>query len=201
LGGFLSTFCIHSLGHEGSYFYFYEELECSVETWEKYRVNSFAISLSGSLVFPKERRKIDTHLGYVAHTLAQGRDEPKKTIVPMILAEIMSSLSTCVNGRMFSEGFNILLQLWAIEHFYRQYDRIDLLNGIGNKINNHSRRMEGFTAPVGFVNWQNFFIELSDYHIQWKLYWLATPYAIVRGNEHYFIELIGLKGIQPYAPL
>ncbi|KAH0752006.1 hypothetical protein KY285_005154 [Solanum tuberosum] len=64
----------------------------------------------------------------------------------------MSSLSTCVNGRMFSEGFNILLQLWAIEHFYRQYDRIDLLNGIGNKINNHSRRMEGFTAPVGFAS-------------------------------------------------
>ncbi|KAH0636511.1 hypothetical protein KY289_036426 [Solanum tuberosum] len=43
--------------------------------------------------------------------------------------------------------------------------------------------MEFFTAPIRIKNW------------------LSTLHAIVRGDEHYFIELIGLKGGKPYAPL
>lgn len=40
-------------------------------------------------------------MGYMVRTLSQGRDEPRKTIVPMILVEIMISLSACVNNRIF----------------------------------------------------------------------------------------------------
>ncbi|KAH0748724.1 hypothetical protein KY290_027956 [Solanum tuberosum] len=75
-------------------------------------------------------------------------DEPRKTLVPMILAEIMRSLSACVDGRMFFEGCNILLQLWAIEHFYICSDAVDIFLGYGNKIDNHPRRMVAFTAPT-----------------------------------------------------
>ncbi|KAH0647208.1 hypothetical protein KY285_032456 [Solanum tuberosum] len=71
----------------------------------------------------------------------------------------------------------------------------------GNKIDNHPRRMVAFNAPVGFVDWQIFLIELESGCIQWKLHWLSTPHAIVRGDDRYFIELIGLKGVQPYTPL
>ena len=70
----------------------------------KYRLDAFAIALLGSLVFPKSRGRIDTCLRYVVRDLAQKGGEPSKTIVPMILVEIMRSLSACVDGRMFFEG-------------------------------------------------------------------------------------------------
>ncbi|KAH0679286.1 hypothetical protein KY284_020371 [Solanum tuberosum] len=151
-----------------------------------------------SLVFLKKRGKIDTRLCYVVRDLVQRKGEPRKTLVPMILAEIMRSLSACVDGRMFFEGCNILLQLWAIEHFYLRSDAVDIFLGYGNKINNHPRRMVAFTAPVGFVDWQIFLTELESYRIQRKLHWLSTPHAIVRGDDRYFIELIGLKGTMVY---
>ncbi|KAH0781779.1 hypothetical protein KY290_001377 [Solanum tuberosum] len=113
----------------------------------------------------------------------------------------MRSLSAFVDGRMFFEGYNFLLQLWTIEHFYLRSDAVDIFLGYGNKIDNHPRRMVTFTAPVGFVDWQIFLTELESYRIQWKLHWLSTPHAIVRGDDRYFIELIGLKGVQPYTPL
>ncbi|KAH0633191.1 hypothetical protein KY284_035977 [Solanum tuberosum] len=201
LGWIHFDFLYSRFGRDDSYCSFIDEFECSVEEWEIYRLNAFAIALLGSLVFPRIRGMIDTRLGYVVRDLAQREGEPRKTLVPMILAEIMRSLSACVDGRMFFEGCNLLLQLWAIEHFYIRSDVVDIFMGYGNKINNHPRRMVAFTAPVGFVDWQIFLTELESYRIQWKLHWLSTPHAIVRGNDRYFIELIGLKGVQPYTPL
>ncbi|KAH0671250.1 hypothetical protein KY285_023639 [Solanum tuberosum] len=158
--------------------------------------------LKRSLVFPKIRGRNDTRLGYVVRDLAQREDEPRKTIVPMILAEIMRSLSACINGRMFFDRCNLLLQLWAVEYFYLRSDAVDIFLGYGNKnIDNRPRIMVAFTALVGFVDWQILLIELESYHIQWKLHWLSTPHSIVRGDDRYFIELIGLKGVQPYAHL
>ncbi|KAH0669825.1 hypothetical protein KY285_023971 [Solanum tuberosum] len=54
-----------------------------------------------------------------------------------------------------------------------------------------------------FYLWSDaiFLIKLKSCRIQWKLYWLSTPHAIVRGDDHYFIKLIGLKCVQPYTPL
>ena len=58
----------------------------------KYRLDAFAIALLGSLVIPKTRGRIDTYLRYVGRDLAQRGGEPRKTLVPMILAEIMRSI-------------------------------------------------------------------------------------------------------------
>ncbi|KAH0715148.1 hypothetical protein KY284_008053 [Solanum tuberosum] len=88
----------------------------------------------------------------------------------------------------------------AIEHFYLWSDVVDIFLGYGSKIDNHPRRMIAFTARVGFVDWQIFLIELESGRIIWKFHWLSTPHAIVRGDDRYFIELIGLKGVQPYVP-
>ena len=103
--------------------------------------------------FSKLRGKIDTCLRYMVRDLSQRGGEPRKTIVPMILAEIMSSLSACVDGRMFFEGCNLLLQLWAIDHFHKRSDVVETYLGQGNKIDNHPRRLACFAAPVGFVDW------------------------------------------------
>ena len=66
--------------------------------------------------------------------LSQRREEPRKAIVPMILEEIMRSLSACVDGRMFFEGCNLLLKLWAIEHFQTRSDVVDIFLGQGNRL-------------------------------------------------------------------
>ena len=136
---------------DGYYFYDYE-FECSVEEWEKYRLDAFAIALLGSLIFTKSREIIYTCLRYVVRDLAQRGGEPRKTIVPMILAEKIRSLSACVDGRMFFEGCNLLLQLWSIDHFHKRSDVIDTYLGQGNKIDNHPIRLACFAAPVGFVD-------------------------------------------------
>ncbi|KAH0642370.1 hypothetical protein KY290_033962 [Solanum tuberosum] len=82
-----------------------------------------------------------------------------------------------------------------------RYDAVDIFLGYGYKIDNHLRRMVAFTAPVGFVDWQIFLIGLESCRIQWKLHWFSITHAIIRGDDRYFIELIGLNGVQPYAPL
>ncbi|KAH0650313.1 hypothetical protein KY284_030225 [Solanum tuberosum] len=169
LGWIYFDFLYSRFGQDDSYYSFSDEFEYSVEEWETYRLNVFAIALLGSLVFPKIRGRIDTFLGYVVRDLAQREGEPRKTIMPMILAEIMRSLSACVNGRMFFEGCNLLLQLWAIEHFYLRSYAVDIFLGYDNKIDNHLRIMVACIAPVGFVDWQIFLIELESCRIQWKL--------------------------------
>ena len=42
-------------GRDDGYYIYDHEFECSVEEWEKYRLDAFAIALLGSLVFPKSR--------------------------------------------------------------------------------------------------------------------------------------------------
>ena len=71
----------------------------------------------------------------------------------------MRSASAYVNGRMFFEECNHLLQLWAIKHFQIGCDAVDIFLGQGNKIDNHIRRKVSFTAPGGFVDWKIFLTE------------------------------------------
>ncbi|KAK4706651.1 hypothetical protein R3W88_033783 [Solanum pinnatisectum] len=185
-------------GDEEGYENFSREFACSSAKWEKYRLNAFAVALLGSLVFPMERGKIHTSLSYVVRMLARGG----KTIVPMILAEIIRALTKCTRGKRYFEGCNFLLQLWAVEHFYQRANMVDIIRGsMGNKISNHASRMKYFVSPVGTEDWFVYLRERSATQIQWKYYWLKPRRAIIRGNELYFIELVGLNGVQPYAPL
>ncbi|KAH0650311.1 hypothetical protein KY284_030223 [Solanum tuberosum] len=65
LGWIHFDFLYSCFGRDDSYYSFSDEFECSVEEWETYRPNAFAISLLGSLVFPKIKGRIDTRLCYV----------------------------------------------------------------------------------------------------------------------------------------
>ncbi|KAH0729986.1 hypothetical protein KY289_001174 [Solanum tuberosum] len=66
LGWIHFDFVYARFGQDDSYYTFSDEFECSVEEWETYRLNAFAIALLGFLVFPKIRGNIDTRFGYVA---------------------------------------------------------------------------------------------------------------------------------------
>ncbi|KAH0639658.1 hypothetical protein KY285_036244 [Solanum tuberosum] len=107
------------------------EMDCLDKgQWQKYHLRAFAIALLGFLVFPMKEGTISTTLGHVVRMLAQGGQNPAKTIVPMVLAEMISALSACINGKRYFEICNLLLQLWAVEHFYKIEDMIDILDGM-----------------------------------------------------------------------
>ncbi|KAK4708429.1 hypothetical protein R3W88_029354 [Solanum pinnatisectum] len=181
-------------GHEN----FHREFVCSLAKSERYRLNAFAVALLGLLVFPMKRGKIHTSLSYVVCMMARGG----KTIVPMILAEIIRALTKCTKGKRYLEGCNFLLQLWADEHFYQRANMVDnIRRSMGIKNINHHSRMKYFVSPIGTKDWFMYLRECSATKIQWKYYWLKPRCVIIRGNELYFIKLIGLNGVQPYAPL
>ena len=52
LGWTILHFLYSRFGRDDGYYIYDYEFECSVEEWEKYRLDAFAIALLGSLVFP-----------------------------------------------------------------------------------------------------------------------------------------------------
>ena len=87
-------FLYSRFGDEEVHQNFHREFACSSAKWERYRLNAFAVALLGSLVFPRERGKIHTGLCYVVRMLSR----VGKTLVPMILAEILRASTACTKG-------------------------------------------------------------------------------------------------------
>ncbi|KAH0632836.1 hypothetical protein KY284_035622 [Solanum tuberosum] len=61
-------------------------------------------------------------------------------------------------------------------------------------------RLSMWDAPNDEDGWRLFPTHLTGNHIPWQLPWVHGR-ALLRTNQAYFIELIGLEGFQPYAPL
>ena len=141
------------------------EFEFSIEEWENYCLDAFDIVLLGPLVFLKSRGRFDTCLRYIVRDLAQRGGDLRKTIVPMILVEIMRSLSACVDGRMIFEGCNLLLLLRPIYHFHKRPGVVDTYIGQGNKIDNNPRRLACFSPPVRFVDLKIFLTKLESHRV------------------------------------
>ncbi|KAH0669897.1 hypothetical protein KY285_024037 [Solanum tuberosum] len=119
------------------------------EAWKANGCFAFMVAFLGLIVFPKWDKHIDIRLTGVVKALTT-IESP--TIIPMILAYMFRALTKCINGEMYFEGCNILLQIWFLEQLYH-----------------HDR------TPAKDV--------------------------ICMSNGISFLVLIGLRGIQPYAPL
>ncbi|KAH0698759.1 hypothetical protein KY284_012974 [Solanum tuberosum] len=63
----------------------------------------------GLIVFPKWDKHIDIRLAGMVKALTT-MESP--TIIHMILADMFRALTKCINGKMYFEGCNILLQIW-----------------------------------------------------------------------------------------
>lgn len=118
----------------------------------------------------------------------------------MILTEIFRALSACSRGYDFFRGCYFLVHIWATGHFFQREVTIDYFIGISNMIHNHNERTRHWSTPRGQEEWQELLTHLSGEFIKWKLSWLNGR-AIMRISGKYFIELLGLEGIQLYTPL
>ncbi|XP_009614920.1 uncharacterized protein [Nicotiana tomentosiformis] len=143
-------------GHRESYEWYSGEFQFDQVTWKSLRPNTFAMELLGLLVFPQRRGRININLLPVVLKTFHGNLQA--TLVPMVLAEMLRALSAYARGYDNFKGYNLLLQIWATEHFFQWEATIDHFVGVSGR-------------------------------------------AILRTSQRYFIELIGLEGIQPYSPL
>ncbi|XP_060178847.1 uncharacterized protein LOC132609032 [Lycium barbarum] len=135
------------------------EFACDRGRWEKMRPRVFAIALLGILVFPKRAYRININLLPPVMNIFSGPDE--LTLVPMILAEMLRALSACSRGHNFFEGCNLLLQLWAVEHFYTRPPIMDYCIDARSRIQSHTERMRYWHEPTGAEEWHTFLVQLT----------------------------------------
>ncbi|KAK4351629.1 hypothetical protein RND71_030942 [Anisodus tanguticus] len=164
---------------------------------------AFTVAVLGTLIFPLEHGKISTRICSVARALFEGVDGSQLTLALMILAEIFRALGKCKRGETsFFEGCNLILQIWAMEHFYQRPNMVDICFSESNKIVSFYDRTKWFVSPVGINDWYEFLASCTGDQIQWKYPLLPnTKKAYIRCKRLYYIEFIGLKGLQPYALL
>ncbi|XP_027768841.1 uncharacterized protein LOC107009842 [Solanum pennellii] len=181
---------------------FRKEFSCTLVHWQARRPIAFTVALLGTLVFPREHGHISTCICSVARVLFESVNGEELTLVPMILAEIFRALGKCKRGEAnFFEGCNLLLQVWALEHFHKHKNMDDICFSNVNHIDSFFYRTKMFVSPVGTDDWYEYLTSCTSDQIQWKYPLLSHSPPYIRCKRSYYIELIGLKGLQPYAPV
>ncbi|KAF3628340.1 putative aluminum-activated malate transporter 8-like [Capsicum annuum] len=97
---------------------FWDEFNITKEKWERKRLEVFTLALLGTLVFPLEKKCINTRLQSVVMALFHEEQGDKVTIIPMILTEIYKALTEVKGGMIFFQGSNLMLKLWLMEHLH-----------------------------------------------------------------------------------
>lgn len=87
-----------------------------------------------------------------------------------------------------------------LEYFYKR-NMYNSIREVGcNKIRSHEPRMNMWDISSNEEQWRTFLTHLTSNLIQWRLPWINGGATLMR-YYYYFLELIGVEGIQPYSPL
>ncbi|KAH0773632.1 hypothetical protein KY290_010769 [Solanum tuberosum] len=148
-----------------------------VEAWKVSGCFAFMVAFLGLIVFPKRDKHIGIRLTGVVKALTI-MESP--AILPMILVDMFHALTKCINGEMYFESCNILLQIWFLEHFY------------------HHDRAPRFTLDRSCE--EKLLVITSD-EIVWNYYSFPAKDVICMSTGISFLVSIWLKGVQPNAPL
>ncbi|KAG5585325.1 hypothetical protein H5410_045759 [Solanum commersonii] len=136
-------------GRSDSYKLFRKEFSCTQVHWQVRRPIAFVVALLGTL----------------------GVDDEELTVVPMILVEIFQALGKYKKGESnFFDGCNLLLQIWAMEHFHQRKNMDDICFSNINHINSFYDRMKEFVYSIGIDDWYEFLAHRTS----------LQPYAPVR---------------------
>uniref|UniRef100_A0A5B6ZPK6 Aminotransferase-like plant mobile domain-containing protein n=1 Tax=Davidia involucrata TaxID=16924 RepID=A0A5B6ZPK6_DAVIN len=127
--------------------------------------------------------------------------QSRRTIISMILVETYRALSRCARGQAhFFTGAAILLQFWSLHHLRRPrqvfphcWFRTDLIE----EINQEARLLD---FPSNIKDWARQLGTSRGGHFIWFIGWANPHCAMIRGDQHPFLPLIGLNGVVPYAP-
>ncbi|MFQ6654392.1 hypothetical protein Gotur_025404, partial [Gossypium turneri] len=160
------------------------------------KVDVFALSIYGLIVFPKILGHIDE-----AVTDLFDRLDKRVTPVPVILAETFRSLNAC---RRTGEGRSIgcaqLLLAWFHSHFWKvdkvSYQVFSESYSPLKEIVATSRRDD-----IMEEKWMAIFQNLQEENIKWRAPWLLPDEILYRCGDFDWVPLLGIWRAVGYAPL
>ncbi|KAL1156920.1 hypothetical protein V6Z11_A08G121100 [Gossypium hirsutum] len=164
--------------------------------YERKRVDIFALSIYGLVIFPKALRHVDEAVADLFVRLVKGI-----TPVPAILPETFRSLSTCqktVEGRFI--GCAQLLMVLFHGHFW--------------KVDKVSYRVffEGYSLlkkeaviqrreDISKEKWMEILQNLKEGDIEWRAYWMVPDGIMYQCGNFDWVPLLGIWGATGYTPL
>ena len=87
--------------------------------WERKRPWVYGLVMAGTYLFPRKDTKIAFKLTKVMFDLFLGIKDRQYSTVLTILANIFVACTTCQRSGKFFHGSNLVLHIWAMEHFMR----------------------------------------------------------------------------------
>ncbi|KAH0655570.1 hypothetical protein KY285_030452 [Solanum tuberosum] len=168
------------------------------EAWKANGCFAFMVTFLGLIVFPKRDKHIDIRLAGVVKALTT-MESP--TIIPMILADMFRALTKCINGEMYFESCNILLQIWFLEHLYHHDRAPRFTPDWCNYVSSHKERETKIDFPKGITACEEKLSVITSDEIVWNYYLFPVKDVICMSSGISFLVLIGFRGVQPYAPL
>ncbi|KAK5775255.1 hypothetical protein PVK06_043128 [Gossypium arboreum] len=147
---------------------------------ERKRVDIFALSIYGLVIFPKALRHVDKAVTDLFDHLEKGI-----TLVPVILAETFRSLSKCQKageGRFI--GCAQLLLVWFHGHFWK-------VNKVSYWVFSESYSPLKEEAAmqrrddISKKKWMKILQNLKEGHIEWRTFWMVPDEILYRCGYHY----------------
>ena len=173
----------------------------SKDVWERKRPVVYAIVMAGVYFFPRRDQKIAFKVAKVIQDLFSGIRSKQCTIIPTILADIFLACTNCQKGEKFFYGANIVLHIWALEHFKRRASVPESLPVAGyNWVITHHKRVNEGGLPNDAVECVKYLEMLPDQDIRWVLDWTICLRPILRTKVSDFVLLLGTQGIAAYTP-
>ncbi|KAL1090772.1 hypothetical protein V6Z11_D07G112500 [Gossypium hirsutum] len=162
----------------------------------KKKVDVFALSIYGLVIFPKALGHIDETVTNLFNQLDRGI-----TPVPAILAETFRSLSAC---RRAGEGRFIscaqLLLAWFHSHFWK-------VDKVSYKVfsERYSPLKELAATPrrddISGERWMAILRNLRDEDVEWKAPWMVPDEILYRCGDFDWVSLLGIWRAIGYTPL
>ncbi|XP_052477198.1 uncharacterized protein LOC128032594 [Gossypium raimondii] len=162
----------------------------------KKKVDVFALSMYGLVIFPKVLGHIDEAVTDLSDQL-----DRRVTSVPAILAETFRSLSAC---RRTGEGRFVgcaqLLLVWFHSHFWK-------VDKISYQVfsENYSSLKELAATPrrndITEEKWMTILHNLRDEYVEWRASWMVPDEILYRCGDFDWVPLLGIWGAVGYAPL
>uniref|UniRef100_M1B702 DUF7745 domain-containing protein n=1 Tax=Solanum tuberosum TaxID=4113 RepID=M1B702_SOLTU len=168
------------------------------EAWKANGCFAFMVTFLGLIVFPKRDKHIDFRLAGVVKALTT-MESP--TIIPIILADMLRALTKCINRKVYFEGCNIWLQIWFLEHLYHHDRAPRFTPDWCNYVSSHKERETKINFPKGILACEEKLSAITSNELVWNYCWFPAKDVICMYSGISFLVLIGLRGVQPYAPL
>ena len=131
-------------GHSEGYYEYQREFECTRGAWEHMRPRVFVMAFLGVMVFPIRSNSVDINIFPLVINIF---NNPQRfSLVPMILAKFLRSMTACIRGHNFFGGCSMLLQIWVREHFYRRDPPMDFYMGARNRIESHEDHLQNWVG-------------------------------------------------------